>query len=122
VRERRSLPALALTTDSSALTAIGNDYGFDQVFARQLEGLGQKGDILIAISTSGNSPNVLKAAEKARSIGCAVISLTGASGGKLAGLSDLCFKVPSSETARIQEMHLLIEHLLCDLADKALAG
>lgn len=121
VRERRSLPAIALTTDTSALTAIGNDYGFTQVFARQVEGLAVKGDVLIAISTSGDSSNVLMAVEVAHENGCSVIGLTGATGGKLSAVSDICLNVPVTETARIQEMHLLIEHLLCDLADKALA-
>lgn len=122
LRERPSLAGIALTTDSSALTAIGNDYGFDQVFARQLRGLGRKGDVLVAISTSGNSPNVLAAIAAAREIGIAVVGLTGAGGGAMADLCDLCLRVPHDRTNRIQEMHIAIGHLLCGIAEDAVAG
>lgn len=122
LRERPSLAGIALTTDSSALTAIGNDYGFDQVFARQLRGLGRKGDVLVAISTSGNSSNVLAAIAAAREIGIAVVGLTGAGGGRMADLCDLCLRVPHDRTNRIQEMHIAIGHLLCGIAEDAVAG
>ena len=115
--DRPGLAAIALTTDSSILTAIGNDYGYDYTFARQVEALGQAGDVFIAISTSGNSPNILRAADAARARGIRVIGFTGASGGKLAPLADICFCMPSSETPRIQEGHELIGHLLCALVE-----
>ena len=120
VGERRSLPAIALTTDTSALTAIGNDYGYDQVFSRQVEGLAEEGDILIAISTSGNSSNILKAVEVARQQGSHVIGLSGKSGGELRRAADLSLVVPSDVTARIQEMHIVIGHLLCALIERHL--
>ena len=115
--DRPGLAAIALTTDSSILTAIGNDYGYDYVFARQVEALGQAGDVLVAISTSGNSPNVLRAADAARARGIRVIGFTGESGGELAPLADICFRMPSSETPRIQEGHELIGHMLCALVE-----
>jgi D-sedoheptulose 7-phosphate isomerase len=115
--DRPGLPAIALTTDSSILTAIGNDYGFDYTFARQVEALGQAGDVFVAISTSGNSPNIIRAAEAARSRGVHVLGFTGAGGGKLAPLSDICFRIPSTETPRIQEGHEFIGHLLCALIE-----
>ncbi len=115
--DRPGLPAIALTTDSSILTAIGNDYGFDYTFARQVEALGQAGDVFVAISTSGNSPNILRAAEAARARGVHVIGFTGAGGGKLAPLSDICFQIPSSETPRIQEGHEFVGHMLCALIE-----
>jgi D-sedoheptulose 7-phosphate isomerase len=121
VREREPLPALALTTDTSALTAIANDYGYEQVFARQVEALGSAGDVLIAISTSGQSPSVLRAVERARALGCRTVGLAGGSGGLLAALVDLPLVVPVSETARIQEMHILIGHVLCECIDEAFA-
>lgn len=117
-KERRSLPAIALTTDSSILTALGNDYGYDVVFARQVEGLGQKGDVLVGISTSGNSKNVVKAVAKAKRLGLKTISLTGCSGGKLAKMTDVSLVVPSDRTARIQESHICIAHIICDLVEK----
>lgn len=117
-KERRSLPGIALTTDTSALTAIGNDYGFDDVFSRQVEGLGRAGDVLIGISTSGNSKNVVKAIEMARSIGMHTIGFTGEGGGKMAALCDLLFAVPSKVTARIQEMHILAGHIMCEIAEE----
>ena len=115
--DRPGLAAIALTTDSSILTAIGNDYGYDYTFARQVEALGRGGDVLIAISTSGNSPNVLRAAEAAKSRGMRVIGFTGRSGGQLSPLCDTCFRIPSDETPRIQEGHEFLGHLLCALIE-----
>ena len=115
--DRPGLAAIALTTDSSILTAIGNDYGYDYVFARQVEALGQSGDVLVAISTSGNSPNVLRAADVARARGMQVIAFTGRSGGELLARADLCFRMPSDETPRIQEGHEFVGHLLCALIE-----
>ena len=115
--DRPGLAAIALTTDSSILTAIGNDYGYDYTFARQVEALGQSGDVLVAISTSGNSPNVLRAADAACARGMQVIAFTGRSGGKLFALSDSCFRMPSDETPRIQEGHEFVGHLLCALIE-----
>lgn len=119
--ERRPLPALALTTDTSILTSIGNDYGFDQIFLRQIQGLGRAGDVAIGLSTSGNSPNVLKAIAAARAGGMVTVALTGEGGGKLADHVDFCLRVPSRDTARIQESHITIGHLLCQGVDEALA-
>jgi len=119
-RERAALPAMALTANSSDLTAIGNDYGFDQVFARQVEAHGQPGDVLLAISTSGNSPNVLEAIAVAKERGLTTIGLTGGGGGKLAGCVELPLVVPSAVTARIQESHMTFLHVLCELVDEAL--
>lgn len=115
--ERRPVPALALTTDTSALTAIANDYGFEEVFARQIRALARPGDVLIAISTSGNSQNVLRSLQVAREMNLQAIGLTGGSGGKMRGQVDLCLCVPSSSTPRIQEGHLFISHLLCRLVE-----
>lgn len=115
--ERRALPAIALTTDTSALTALANDYSFDRVYARQVEALGADGDCLIAISTSGNSPNVIAAVMEARNRNCRVIGMTGANGKKLASLSDACILVPSDRTARIQEAHITIAHIWCEMVD-----
>jgi D-sedoheptulose 7-phosphate isomerase len=117
--ERRPLPAVALTTDTSALTAIGNDYGYDEVFARQLEALARAGDVAIAISTSGKSPNVLRALERARAIGCRTIGLSGRGGGPMVHACDVAIVVPSHDTPRIQEMHVLIGHVLCEAIDEA---
>jgi len=121
--ERRPLPAIALTTDSSALTSIANDYHYDQVFSKQIEALAQRGDVAIAISTSGNARNVLRAARACRRLGVVVIGLTGGRGGKLAGVADhvLCV-AGSTDTARIQETHILIGHVICELVDEALFG
>ena len=119
--ERRALPAIALTTDTSALTAIANDYGFERVFARQVEALATSGDCLIAISTSGNSPNVIAAVMEARKRGCSVIGMTGARGKKLGSLCDVCLLVPSDRTARIQEAHITIAHIWCEMVDQELA-
>ena len=113
ILERTPFPAMALSTNSSSITAIGNDYGYDLVFHRQIEAFGQKGDVLIALSTSGNSKNVCLAAERAREIGIKVIGLTGSKGGALADLCDVAIKVPSDETCHIQEMHIAIGHYLC---------
>jgi D-sedoheptulose 7-phosphate isomerase len=117
-RDRQPLPAIALTGDVAALTSIANDYAYDEIFARQVMAHGQKGDIAIAISTSGNSPNVLKGVEAARAGGLITIAWTGGSGGKLAALVDYCLIVPSSVTARIQESHLTLGHVLCELIDE----
>lgn len=116
--ERRALPALTLTADAATLTALGNDYGFERVFARQVEALARRGDVLIAISTSGNSPNVLKASQAARTLGCTVIALTGAHGGQLAAHADLLLKAPSGTVARIQEVHSLCIHVICEALDE----
>jgi len=124
-RERPELAAIALTTDSSILTAIANDYSFEQVFAKQVRGLGREGDVLVAISTSGNSPSVLAAAQAARERGLAIVALTGRGGGRLGemlGEGDVHLCVPHERTARIQEVHLLIVHCLCDGIDLSLMG
>jgi D-sedoheptulose 7-phosphate isomerase len=115
--ERQAIAAIALTTDTSALTAISNDYGYEYVFSRQIEALASEGDVLIAISTSGNSPNVLSAVMKAREKGCKTIGLTGKQGKKLASLCDKSILVPSDRTARIQEAHITIGHIWCELVD-----
>ncbi|WP_200387837.1 SIS domain-containing protein [Thiocapsa imhoffii] len=119
VPNRRALAALALSTDSSALTAISNDLGFDQVFARQLEALSQRDDLLIAISTSGRSPNLIAAVERARHLGLYTIGLLGGDGGALRTRVDLPILVPSSETPHIQELHITLGHILCSLVDEA---
>lgn len=115
--DRPGLPAIALTTDSSILTAIGNDYGYDYTFARQIEALGQVGDVFIAISTSGRSKNILRALGAAEQKGVKIIGFTGTSGGDMAARCEVCFKVPSTETPRIQEGHEFIGHLLCGLIE-----
>jgi D-sedoheptulose 7-phosphate isomerase len=120
-QERRPWPAIALTTDTSALTALGNDYGVEVIFARQVEALGQPGDLVLAFSTSGNSPNVLRAVHSARAQGLKVIGLTGETGGQLAALCDLALCVPSRRTARIQEAHIMICHALCEVVEAALS-
>jgi D-sedoheptulose 7-phosphate isomerase len=117
VKERRGLPAIALTTDTSALTAISNDYGFSRVFARQVEALAQPGDLVIGISTSGNSENVLQGLITAKQMHCGTLGLTGNGGGKMAGLCDVFLNVNCKTTARIQEMHMLIGHILCSAVD-----
>ena len=119
--ERIALPAIALTTDTSALTALANDYDFKRIFSRQVEALANKGDCLIAISTSGNSPNVISAVMTARNKGCKIIGMTGANGKKLASLSDASILIPSERTARIQEAHITIAHIWCELIDKKIA-
>ena len=120
VKDRKPLAALALSTDSSALTCIANDYSFDEVFSRQVLGLGRTGDCLLAISTSGNSRNVIRAAEAARSIGIRTMGLLGRDGGLLRGLCDLAVVVPSTTTARIQEAHIFIGHTLCAMIESRL--
>jgi D-sedoheptulose 7-phosphate isomerase len=122
LRQRGALAAVALTTDTSALTSISNDLGFDQVFARQVEALGRAGDVVVAISTSGGSPNVLRAVETARRLGCVTVALTGGSGGALAAAVDEAFVVPSAETPRIQETHITLGHALCALVEDLLAA
>jgi D-sedoheptulose 7-phosphate isomerase len=117
--DRESLAAIAITTDTSALTAIGNDYGYEDVFSRQLSGLGQEGDVLVAISTSGNSGNIVKAIEVARKKGVKVIGMSGEKG-KLKELSDTCLAVPAPLTATIQEAHIMLGHILCDGIEQAL--
>ena len=117
---RPAIRALALTTDTSLLTAIANDYGVDGIFARQVEAIGRLDDVLLGISTSGNSANVIRAAERAKDLGLGVVALTGASGGKLAPVADVAIRVPSSVTAHIQECHLAIEQLLASLVERAL--
>jgi D-sedoheptulose 7-phosphate isomerase len=118
--DRPALPSIALTTDTSALTAIGNDYGYEYLFSRQLEANGSSGDIYIAISTSGNSKNVLKSLESAKKLGIKTVGLTGRSGGKMKEMVDYCICVPSDETPRIQETHILIGHILCAAVEKEL--
>ncbi len=117
VKERRALRALALSTDTSILTAVGNDYGFARVFARQVEAHGRAGDALVAISTSGASPNVLEAVEVARARGLATIALTGRDGGELGRLADIHVNVPEVETARVQEVHIMLLHAMCEMVD-----
>ena len=119
-QQRRAWPAIALTTDTSALTAISNDYGFEEVFARQVEALAIADDVLLALSTSGTSANVLKAIKKARELGCKTIALTGAGGDRLASLCDLAVVVPAARTARVQECHITIGHLWCELIEAEL--
>ncbi len=119
LRDRRPLPALSLTVDTSALTAIGNDYGYAEVFARQLAGIGAQGDVLVGLSTSGNSENVVRAVAVAKDLGIQTVVLTGQSGGKLAAIADLCIAVPSGKTNEIQEMHIAIGHLVCGLVEEA---
>lgn len=120
LKERQPWPAEALNANTSTLTAIGNDYGFDEVFARQVRASGRAADVLIAISTSGNSPNIVRAAEAARELEMRTIALTGAGGGKLASLADVLLAVPSSSTPRIQEGHVVLLHLLAQLVEDAL--
>jgi D-sedoheptulose 7-phosphate isomerase len=119
--ERRALAAIALTADTAILTAVGNDYGYERVFARQVEALGRAGDVLLAFSTSGNSPNVVQAAQTARRLGCVVVAFTGARGGELASHADVLVKAPSNTVARVQEVHTLCSHAICDALD-ALIG
>lgn len=120
VMERKGFPAIALTTDTSNLTAIANDYSYDDVFRRQVEALGKKGDILIGISTSGNSENVIRAIEEAKNIGMKVIGLTGKTGGKMKDICDVPFVFEIKDTARIQELHMMTYHLICEFSEKEL--
>ena len=119
-RERRAWPAIALTTDTSILTAVANDYGYDHIFSRQVQGLGQPGDLLIAISTSGNSENIIRAIRQAKQIGLQTVALAGNTGGALAGQADTAVTVSSAVTARIQEAHIFILHVWADVAEAAL--
>ena len=116
-KPRRSLPSVSLTENMASVTAIGNDYAFDQIFSRQLEGLAQPGDVVVGLSTSGNSPNVVKGLEHARLMKLPTVGLTGGTGGKMAGLCEICICVPSTVTARIQEVHLTVGHILCGLVE-----
>jgi D-sedoheptulose 7-phosphate isomerase len=118
--ERPGLPAIALTTDTSILTSVSNDSGFDKVFSRQLEALGNRGDIFIGISTSGNSPNIINALNICKGKKIFTVGLTGSSAGKTEKLCEICLKVPSDETPRIQEMHILLEHIICSLVEEEL--
>jgi len=120
--DRGPLPAIALTTDTSLLTAIGNDYGFDQVFERQVRGIGTRGDVFLAISTSGRSPNVLTALRAAREMGIVTIGFTGASGGSMGDLCDICLQAPSDETPQIQQIHIVAYHAVCGEVEKAMFG
>jgi D-sedoheptulose 7-phosphate isomerase len=117
-KERKALAGIALTTDTSALTAIGNDYGFEYLFSRQVEALAKEEDTLIAISTSGNSKNVINAIAVAKKIGCKIITLTGKDGGKMKNLGDVNIVIPSNDTPRIQEMHIMVGHMICALIDE----
>ena len=120
--DRPSIPSLALTTDTSNLTAIGNDYGYDYVFSRQLEGMGQEGDLFIGISTSGNSKNIINAFLSAKKKGITTVALVGKDGGEMAKIADISLIVPSNSTPRIQESHILIGHILCDIIEKEMFG
>jgi D-sedoheptulose 7-phosphate isomerase len=120
LRERRSLPAVALACNPSTVTAIANDYGYAEVFSRQLEGLARSGDVVVALSTSGRSENVLRAVDRARALGVVAVGMTGADGGSLAERCDHCLCVPAEETPRIQEAHVLIGHTLCEFVEREL--
>jgi D-sedoheptulose 7-phosphate isomerase len=122
VAERQPLAAMALTTDTSILTAVGNDYAFDAVFARQVEALGRRGDVAVGLSTSGRSPNVIAALRAARARGLGTVALTGRDGGEMGSLADVHVNVPEQSTARIQEAHLTILHIFCELIDRAIAA
>ncbi|MFH1402717.1 MAG: D-sedoheptulose 7-phosphate isomerase [Candidatus Altiarchaeota archaeon] len=121
-KERRALPAVSLSTDTSILTALANDYGVDVLFSRQVEALGSEGDVLMAFSTSGTSPNIIAAVEKARERGMKVIGFTGSKGGKLKALSDVCVMIDSSDTPRIQESHITAAHIICGLVEESIFG
>jgi D-sedoheptulose 7-phosphate isomerase len=120
--DRAPLPALALTVDTSALTAIGNDYGYDEVFARQLRGVGRPGDVLIGLSTSGTSKNVVRAFEAARAMGIGLVSLTGQSASSMSDMADVAVRVPSGQTNHIQEMHIAVGHIICAIVEEALCS
>ncbi len=121
-RQRRALPCVALTTDTSVLTAVGNDYSYEEVFSRQVQALGCRGDVLWALSTSGRSRNVLAAARAAREKGMRVVGMTGAAGGELAELADVCFQAPAERTDQVQQLHQLAYHIVCELIDEHFAG
>jgi D-sedoheptulose 7-phosphate isomerase len=118
--ERRALPALALTVNTSSLTAIGNDYAFDVVFSRQIEAFGISGDVALGISTSGNSENIVRALNKAKELGMKTVALTGATGGRLKSCVDYCLAVPSGDTPRVQECHILLGHIICEIVERQL--
>ena len=118
VKERRGLPAIAFTTDTSILTAIGNDYGYDDIFRRQVEALGNKGDVLLGISTSGNSQNVVKAFEEAKKQGIHTLAFTGAKESKMSAVAEYTLRVPASVTARVQECHIMVGHMICEAVDE----
>lgn len=120
-KERRAFPAIALTVDTSILTAVANDYGYDTVFRRQVQALGNEGDVLVGISTSGNSKNIIEAIAEARDKGMKVIGMTAAGGGKMKDLCDVILAVPAKSTARAQEMHIMIGHILCEIAEETMA-
>jgi len=120
--DRPGLASIALTTDTSILTAIGNDYGYNRLFARQLQANGQAGDLFFAISTSGNSINIIEAIHEAKKLGITTVGLTGNDGGKMTKLCDYCLRVPSNETPRIQETHILIGHIICAMVEEAIFG
>ncbi|MBE0499032.1 MAG: D-sedoheptulose 7-phosphate isomerase [Campylobacterales bacterium] len=120
--DRPSIPSIALTTDTSNLTAIGNDYGYDKVFSRQMEGMGSEGDLFIGISTSGNSVNIINAITAAKAKGVRTVALVGRDGGEMARIADIAIIVPSNDTPRIQESHILIGHMVCDIIEKELFG
>jgi len=121
-KERKGLPSIALTTDSSILTSVANDYSFHEIFSRQVEALVRKGDVVVGISTSGNSSNIVNALKKARSQEAVTIGMTGADGGQMNSICDLCIKVPSKVTARIQEAHILIGHIICGLIEEGVGN
>ncbi|MFH1407179.1 MAG: D-sedoheptulose 7-phosphate isomerase [Candidatus Omnitrophota bacterium] len=118
--DRKPLPAIALNVNTSVLTALANDFGYDETFARQLEGIGKPGDIAIGISTSGNSPNVVKALKKARAMKLVAVAFSGGNGGKLKDAADICLTVPSKNTPRVQETHILLGHIICELVEEGL--
>lgn len=118
VKERYGLPAIAFTTDTSILTAIGNDYGYEEVFRRQVEALGRKGDVLIGISTSGNSENIVRAFEQAKKQGVKTLAFTGQKESKMSGIADITLKVPAPVTARVQECHIMVGHIICEYIDE----
>jgi len=120
--DRPGLPSIALTTDTSIITAISNDYGYERLFARQVQANGQPGDMFIGISTSGNSPNIVEALKECKSMGIVTVGLTGETGGKMADLCDYCIRVPSMETPRIQEAHIMIGHIICSVVEEDIFG
>ena len=120
--DRPGLASLALTTDTSIITAIGNDYGYEKLFSRQVQANGAKGDVFIGISTSGNSANVIEALKECKSKGIITVGFTGQNGGKMAELCDFCIKVPSNETPRVQEVHILVGHIICAVVEEAIFG